>query len=129
MLADVRKGLFAELAAPQVKVDAFRRNAQRVFLDVAGERLNGRAPATDDLRALLRAQVRSIGAEAAASAAKAADAVTRAHLEDVQDQAAKILDPKLARQEAAPAAAAGRTGRPGGDESCWPDYAIRPERE
>ena len=56
------------------------------------------------------------------------DSVTRAHLEDVRDQIAKILDPKFAAP--APAPAGGGQAQPGVEEldNCWPDYVIRVSR-
>lgn len=50
-LADVRKGIWSELNAAPVVVDAYRRNLQRAYLDLISERLNGRQAATDDQRA------------------------------------------------------------------------------
>jgi hypothetical protein len=64
--------------------------------------------------------------------AVSSDRATRAHLEDVRDQIARILDPKFATP-AAPASGGGQ-GPPGSpglddwdivDDRCWPDYAIR----
>jgi hypothetical protein len=124
-LAEVRKGVFKELAAPQVKVDAFRRDTQRAYLTLMGQRLNGRTAAGDDARALIRAELRALSAQASKSVA--GDAVTRAHLEDVRDQISKILDPKFVAPEPQ-ATTAGTRGRPGlesPDElNCWEDYGI-----
>jgi len=129
-VSDLRKGIFSELGGPKVQIDSFRRNTQRVFLETVNDRLNGRAPVTDDARALLRAELRSLTSDVNRVLATVADRTTRAHLEDVKDQIAKILDPKFVP----PAPAAGATpafGRPGIDEedpdalNCWPDYAIR----
>ena len=95
-LTDVRKGVFAELdAATGVKVDAYRRNLQRAYLDNLAEKLNGRAPVTDDTRGLVRSELRLLSADVTRAAAKTTDRATRAHLDDVKDQIAKILDPKF----------------------------------
>lgn len=124
-LSDVRKSVFKELAAPQAKIDAFRRDTQRAYLTLMGQRLNGRTAAGDDARALIRAELRALAAQA--SRAVAADAVTRAHLEDVRDQIGKILDPKFVAPEPASASTSTR-GRPGvespDDLHCWEDYGI-----
>jgi hypothetical protein len=128
--ADVRRGIWRELEAPQVKVDAFRRNTQRAYLEVMGEKLNGRAAPTDDTRGLVRSELRAVDAAARRALVKAADRATRAHLEDVRDQVAKILDPKFLT---AAGGAGGGQGGPGmedgvAEEICWPDYAIRVTR-
>ena len=133
LLGDVRKGVWTELSAAAVKVDPYRRNLQRVYLDLFGERLNGRAPVVDDARAFLRGELRALDAQVRAAQGKAGDAATRLHLADVRDQIAKTLDPKLPM-----APAAGAAGGPAlsfdedleqwlkvDELSCWPDYAIR----
>jgi hypothetical protein len=128
---DLRKGIWRELQAPAVKVDAFRRNTQRAYLEVMGDKLNSRTAPTDDTRGLVRAELRAVDAAVRGAVAKAADRATRVHLEDVRDQIAKILDPKFA--------AAGAPAGPGNQgqgidtfefeiESCWPDYAVRVEK-
>jgi hypothetical protein len=126
--ADLRKGIWSELDEPAVKVDPFRRNTQRAYLEVMSEKLNGRAAPTDDTRGLMRSELRAVDAATRRALAKSANHATRVHLEDVRDQIAKILDPKFAP----PAAPAGPgQGRPGLDEPeiptdvCWFDYAIR----
>ena len=140
-LATVRKGLWKELDAPQVKVDAYRRNLQHAYLDLVNNKINGAAPAipagipaeilallpaaaSADEKSLYRAELRSLNASIAAALAKTADRVSKAHLEGTRDQIAKILDPKFA-QPASPSSNAIRLGI---DEleTCWPDYIIRP---
>ena len=128
-LADLRRGLFSELAAAQVSVDACRRNVQRLYLELLSDRLNGRTPATDDQRALFRAELRAVAAEATRALPRAADRATRAHLEDLRDQANRALDPKfLPPAPAAPSPA--QPQRPAWEEeeihTCWPDFVIRP---
>ncbi len=127
-LSDLRKGIWSELAAPQVKIDVYRRNTQRLLLDALADRLNGARPATDDTRAFLRGELRSLNAAIRESLPKAADRETRLHLEDARDQIAKALDPKFAR----PATPAVQVLIPPTSDSedldslfCFPDYAIR----
>ena len=137
----MRKGIWKELDAPQVKVDAYRRNLQHAYLDLANNKINGAAPvipagipaemlallpaaASADEKSLYRAELRSLNAGIAAALAKTTDRESRAHLEGARDQIAKILDPKFAQ----PAGASGTVIRLGVDdaETCWPDYIIRP---
>jgi hypothetical protein len=125
---DLRKGIWRELEAPAVVVDPFRRNTQRAYLEVMGEKLNGRTAPTDDTRGLVRGELRAVDAAARGAIAKTTDRATRLHLEDVRDQIAKMLDPKFIAP--APAGGGGGQGQPGLDfgetEVCWPDYAVRP---
>ncbi len=145
-LADVRKGVWKEIdAAGPVKIDAFRRNLQRSYVELIDERLNratsapGAAAAaagaatvaTDEVRPLLRGELKTLRTAITAALPRAADRETRLHLEDMQDQIAKVLDPKFAPPSptAATPAGAGR-GSSGGDDwlhpnTCWPDYIIR----
>jgi hypothetical protein len=122
--------VFSELAGTgAVKVDAFRRNLQRAYVELMADRLNGRQPANDDQRPFVRGELRALATQIAAPrVAGPADRATQLHLDDLKDQIAKALDPKF--QAAAPSAAGAATGRPGVDEpsdptSCWPDYIVR----
>ncbi|MBI5283143.1 MAG: zinc-dependent metalloprotease [Candidatus Solibacter usitatus] len=123
---DVRKGVFSEVYAAKPSVDAFRRNTQRVYLDQMGDKLNGRMPATDDVRALVRSELKLLNGDVTRAMAVVTDRASRAHLEDVKDQIARMLDPKFVPP--APAAATVFGGRPGVEDpdelSCWPDYGI-----
>jgi hypothetical protein len=146
-LVAVRRGLWRELESTQVKVDPYRRNLQRAYLDLANTKINGQAPvvpaglpaelaaqfiSSGDEKPFYRAELRSLNTAINAALAKTADRATRAHLEGARDQIAKILDPKFAP----PAAAATATirvgladpfsGVPGDAPECWPDYVIRP---
>jgi hypothetical protein len=150
-VTDVRKGVWSELDTAQVKINAFRRNLQQAYLTQVNTKINGGAPAvpagfpaelialllggapTDDERAMYRSELHALSNAATAGAAKAGDRATKAHLEAVKDQIARILDPKFA----APAGGGG-----GGaviraftedelrfilpQDSCWPDYVVRP---
>jgi hypothetical protein len=132
-MADVRNGIWRELLAPQIKIDAYRRNIQRAYLDNLADKLNGRTPVTDDLRAMVRAELRTLSADLQRATPRAGDRESRAHLEDARDQIAKALDPKFAAPQPA-GATANPFGRPGWDDPdqplfCWPDYAIRPPRD
>jgi hypothetical protein len=133
-LDDVRKGIWRELDAGPVKIDAYRRNLQRGYLDLMDEKLNGRAAATDDQRPYIRGELQSLNQMISRALPRTTDRTTRLHLEDARNEIAKALDPKF--QPAAPAAAGGNPfGRPGMDDEfefndrspllCWPDYAIR----
>lgn len=131
-LSDVRRGIFSEIEGTgAIRIDAYRRNLQRAYIDLMGDKLNGRQAVTDDQRPLIRGELRALSADVTRALARATDRTSRLHLEDVRDQIAKVLDPKFA----APAPAAttalpfGRGVMDGEDENgevgCWHDYAIR----
>jgi hypothetical protein len=133
-LADLRKGIWGEVngtaAAP--KIDAYRRNLQRAYLDMMNDRLNGRAAVNDDQRPFIRGELRALNADVARAMVRVTDRATRMHLEDVRDQITKILDPKFAPPAPTtptPAFIFGpfsADGEESYDElSCWPDYSIR----
>lgn len=142
-LADVRRGVWTELDAPNVRVDAYRRNLQRSYLEIANSKLNAPAQAvpqglppqfaamfitSGDERAFYRAELRAVKSSASAALAKTTDRTTKVHLESVVDQVDKILDP-----ERAPAANP-NVNRYAMDlielylnpTTCWPDYTINP---
>lgn len=128
LLQDLRGGIFTELSAGG-KVDPFRQNLQRAYVEALGSRANppagggavmpGMAPTlpADAGRGAARAELKAIQAMAAAKAG-AADRATKAHFEDLKDLITKYLDPKTA-----PSGAAGSTTlRMGIEEAqgCWP---------
>jgi hypothetical protein len=130
-LADVRKGVWGEVngtaAAP--KIDAYRRNLQRAYLELMNDKLNGRAAVNDDQRPFIRGELRSLNADVAKAIIRATDRATRMHLEDVRDQIARILDPKFTPPTPAASPLSfifGASGAEQPDElNCWPDYSIR----
>ena len=114
-LDDVQGGIWSELAAPSVKVSAFRRSLLRTYLPVAGAMVKPPAPpttaapaggrgggagnagparATSDVQAMFRSELKSLDGDVAKAIPKAGDRETRAHLEDVRERIKKILDPK-----------------------------------
>jgi len=130
-LGDVRRGVWSELAGPGRVIDPFRRNTQRVYLDVIDNRLNGGAP-QPEVRALLRGELRALRAQLVAAIPAATDRASRVHLEDARDQVDEILDPRAMRAPAGRGAGAGplQTLRFDFDndpflkapEGCWPDF-------
>ena len=124
----MRKGIWRELDGPQVKIDPYRRELQRSYLQAINDKLNpppspagtavtngaqgpGRGPSSGDEKPLYRAELRTLSSSITAALAKTMDHETRAHLEAARDQIAKILDPEPASRRATPAAAGGRGGR------------------
>ncbi len=128
-LTEVRRGVWAELAQPSVKVDAYRRNLQRAYLEVADDMLNGRQAGTGDERPLMRGELRALDGEARLALTRVTERTTRAHLQDVRDRIARMLDPRFAPPAAAagpvPAAAFDESPAEAGAEGCWLDFAIR----
>ena len=144
-LGDVRNGVWGELNAPKVTIDAYRRNLQRAYLDIANNKLNAppQAPpqglppgfgalfvTSGDERGFYRSELRAISAAAGAALARATDRNTRVHLESVRDQIAKILNPDFAGISAA-TVGANRVAMElvelyMNPTSCWPDYEIKP---
>jgi hypothetical protein len=119
--ADLRRAVWRETDDASVRIDPYRRNLQRVYLDAMSEKVNSRVGS--ESRPLARGELRSLDVSVRAAIAKAADRTTRLHLQDVRDQIARILDPKFAPATAPPT----QTIILGVDEQigCWLDYAIR----
>jgi hypothetical protein len=111
MLADVRSGIWSELANSQVTIDAFRRELQRSYLAAARAKLNpatpqlpagippqlaqqfGPARATSDIKAAFRAELRALDAGIQRALPRTTDPMTRAHLQDARDEIRDILEP------------------------------------
>lgn len=108
-MSDVRAGIWAELNSPVPVIDAYRRDLQRSYLDIANGKINANPPAmpqgpptgsnaasitSGDERAFYRAELRELSAAAGSALARTTDRATRVHLEAVRDQIEKILDLK-----------------------------------
>jgi len=123
-LTDVRKGIFGEMYSPSVKIDAYRRNLQRAYLDLMSTRLNGAQRANDDQRPMFRGELKTISADAVTAMARTTDRDTRLHLEDLRDQIAKILDPKYQLANPTPVLPIPTPVSGRDDIFCWTDYGI-----
>jgi hypothetical protein len=148
-VSDVRKAIWKELDDPVARIDAYRRNLQRAYLNLADTKINGSAApapvsAPPSLAALLatsgdekpfyRAELRALNGSITAALPKVRERATRAHLEGARDQITRILDPRFAvTRPNAPLGAFGTgidaidTFLASPDElgTCWPDYVIR----
>jgi hypothetical protein len=130
-LSSVRKGVWKELDAPQVKIDAYRRGLQRSYLTLINNKLNppitavasafpaqapggrggrGGASTSGDEKPMYRAELRALSTSITAALAKATDHETKAHLEAARDEITKILDPKFLPPAPTAAGAGGRGG-------------------
>ena len=126
-LGDLRNGIWRELSEESVSTDAFRRNVQRLYLDVIGRRLNSDDAVWNDLRSFLRGQFRTLDTEIQSSIDRAADEATLFHLQDVRDQITELLDPNSSESS-------GGEGfnelddpfNPYNDRGCWVDFLIQP---
>ena len=142
-LSATRKAVWRELDSPQVKIDAYRRNLQRSYLDLVNTKVNstqtvpaglppelaGAFGTSGDEKPFYRAELRALNTQISASLAKTTDRETRAHLEGVRDQIGRILDPKFSQTPGVGSAVIrigfdGLTVNP--QEGCWPDYVILP---
>ena len=111
-LGDLRGGVWTELTQANPRVDVYRRNLQRAYLDAAERTLNppeapvaapggGRGgggaaapPRSTDARALLRGELVEIQRLATTAANRTADPMTRLHLRDIDLEIRRILDPR-----------------------------------
>jgi hypothetical protein len=144
-LGDVRKGVWGELDKPAVVIDAYRRNLQRAYLDIANNKLNAAPQAapqglppgfaalfvtSGDEKEFYRSELRTLQAEVGKAMTRTTDRATKVHLEAVRDQIARILNPDKDGVERA----TGNANRQAMElldlyynpTSCWPDYEIKP---
>ncbi len=131
-LTTVRKGIWKELDSQQVKIDPYRRELQRSYLQAVNNKLNpppaaavpvvqpageetgrtpARPPASGDEKPLYRVELRALSASLTTAIAKTTDQETKAHLEASKDEIAKILDPLPAVRTTASGKPAGVAGR------------------
>ncbi len=91
-----------------IAIDPYRRNLQRAYVDTLRDRIRARDTAPGDARALFKGELRALDREIRAALARKPERMTALHLEDVRDQIARALDPKMEGTGAAPAPAAGQ---------------------
>lgn len=110
LMADLRAGVWSELDNGSVRVDPYRRNLQRAFLEAADRRLHPseaelnrppnpfNPPATppwaSDVRAVLRAELQDLDRAIQQAQGRAADGMTRVHLRDLRMEIQRILSPE-----------------------------------
>jgi hypothetical protein len=112
-LTDLRKGVWSELATAAATPDIYRRNLHRSFLGTIDNRLNGTTEPPDEVRALLRGELRALDLELQQAYSNTRDEVTKRHYQDARDEIATILDPRAMRERGGAAPAAGGRGRGG----------------
>jgi len=112
LFGDVRRGIFAEFGTGSVRVDEYRRNLQRAFVDQM-ERLISTplvtplppgftpfagftppAPRPTDARAQARLELVDLQTTLRAALPRAGDRTTRAHIVDLQARIEQILNPR-----------------------------------
>jgi hypothetical protein len=131
-LADVRQGVWREMyGTGPLRVDAFRRNLQRAYIETLAYRINGRQAAADDARAFFRGELKTLDNDLRIATPRTSDRETRLHIDDARTMIARALDP-TAQPTAAPAAVPARPGTLAdpfdvtlAPDTCWPDYTIR----
>ncbi|MFC1543804.1 zinc-dependent metalloprotease [Gemmatimonadota bacterium] len=95
MMADVRSGIWSELDDRSVSINTYRRNLQRAYLELFDERLNGETPTRNDFRPLIRGELQELdrAVRRLLDGNRAANRMTRLHLEDVRARIDDILNP------------------------------------
>jgi hypothetical protein len=100
MLADVRRGIWDELDEQAVRIDLYRRNLQRAYVEHLSSLVRG-ASNGSDLPALARSELTQLrDAIGQLQNNELADAVTKAHLADMRARIEQSLDPRGLDREA-----------------------------
>jgi hypothetical protein len=104
MLSELRKGVWNELATPNNSTDVYRRNLQRAYLEILGNKLNPSSaptpaaqpssPLPGEARALIRGELMDLDAAISSALPRAANRETRLHLQDSRYQISRILYPE-----------------------------------
>lgn len=127
-LSQLRKGIFAELGSASVKIDPYRRNIQRSFIEIAGARINSASASQGDARAILRGELKALDSRLKRALTKAGNTATRYHLQDARDRLDIVLNPeKYGESAKALAFADDSLTEEHHHDSCWPDLVIRPQ--
>ncbi len=106
LLEDLRSGVWGELSAGSVRIDVYRRNLQRAYLEAIARTLNPPPPPQlppgfpqpparfeSDVRPTLRGHLQELDRVIANAIPRAGDGMTRLHLRDLRMEIEKLLDP------------------------------------
>ena len=114
LVHDVQSGIWSELMTPSPKIDAYRRNLQRAYLEAMQTRLQTEdaSASPSDLRAVVTGNLRELRATLGRALLKTTDETTKMHLMDAQTTIDRILTPPVVVTQPAPALPAfgGRRG-------------------
>ncbi|MBT3266122.1 DUF5117 domain-containing protein [Candidatus Poribacteria bacterium] len=94
MLSELRAGIWSELDAEAVEVDAYRRALQRAHIEQLGRKLDPDGPSKSDMRPLARGELVALSAAIAAALDRTAHWTTQLHLEDARVTIDHILNPR-----------------------------------
>lgn len=94
MLSELRSGIWSELDAAVVEIDAYRRALQRAHIDRLGRKLDPDGPSTSDMRPLARGELVALASAIETALDRADSRTTRLHLEDARVTIDRILDPR-----------------------------------
>lgn len=109
MAGDLRDGIWSELRASTVRIDAFGRNLQYAYLEQLGTKINGPFPTAppgatpqqaaafvappDEARGLLRSELMALDAQLRDAIPRAGDPDTRIHMVSARSRIDLILNP------------------------------------
>jgi hypothetical protein len=92
LMADLRGGVWGELDQSSPRVDAFRRNLQRVYLSSMDEYLNPEGERSmSDARPIVRAEISELADAIGQAAGRTGDRMTQLHLREMELEARRIL--------------------------------------
>ncbi|MFQ5690909.1 MAG: zinc-dependent metalloprotease [Gemmatimonadota bacterium] len=112
LLADVRRGIWSELSASRVSIDAYRRGLQMRYLSLLDGKLNPKPPSessparrffpgfrpppplSEEAKAQIRGDVTALRGQVQRAIPKAANRETRYHLMGAGHRIQEILEPK-----------------------------------
>ena len=93
LVTGLQNGLWSELILPQPKVDLYRRNLQRAYIQLAKPKVLGDAASQTDLKPILLGALRDLLKTIDRTIPKVTDSVTRLHLQDSRTEIDRILNP------------------------------------
>jgi hypothetical protein len=104
LLQALRDGVWTELSDSNVRIDVYRRNLQRQYLAAADRYLTPPNPGSiNDARPIVRSELQNLATAVQQGQARSTDPMTRLHLQDVEAEIERILDPRASRPSVASA--------------------------
>jgi len=98
LLEDLRGAVWTELEQGDPRIDVYRRNLQRQYLAAADRYLSPSNPGQiSDARPIVRSELQALRGAVQVAMERSTDRMTALHLEDLEAEIGRIMDPRSAR--------------------------------
>lgn len=93
MMSDLRRAVWLEMLDKKVVIDPYRRNLQRAYVRLLGQKVDPASQTGSEVRAVSREMLLNLKESLPWGLSKVGDEATRLHLQDLKAEVDRYLDP------------------------------------